>query len=168
MLLILAFLLNSCTSIFTGKSGTDGTDISQNISDVNNTSSTETKAASSSGQQNDVTGTTINPAGGQIRVTNPVSGQLVKSPLIVEGEARGNWFFEATFPVKLLDENGKVIASHFAQTQEEWMTEDFISFTARIEFEKPATSAGVLLLEKDNPSGLPEHDASIEIQVRFE
>ena len=92
----------------------------------------------------------------QIRVIKPLPGQTVKNPLIIEGEARGTWFFEATFPVKLLDANGNILVSHYAQTQEEWMTEDFTSFHAQIEFEKPITATGTLVLEKDNPSGLPE------------
>lgn len=102
----------------------------------------------------------------QIKVINPQPNQLIQSPLIVEGEARGTWFFEATFPVKLLDSNGNIIASHYAEAQGEWMTEDFVPFIAQIEFEKPQTDTGVLLLEKDNPSGLPEKDATF-IHVRF-
>ena len=106
-------------------------------------------------------------AADQIKVSKPQPNQVVESPLIIEGEARGKWFFEASFPVKLLDANGDLIATHFARAQEDWMTEDFVPFKAQIEFEKPATDTGVLVLKKDNPSGLPENDASIEIPVRF-
>ena len=104
----------------------------------------------------------------QIIVRAPETDQLIQSPLIIEGEARGTWFFEATFPVKLLDANRNLVASHFAQTDEDWMTEDFIGFKAQIEFKKPPTATGILVLEKDNPSGLAEYDARIEIPVRFE
>ena len=104
----------------------------------------------------------------QIKVTNPIPNQVIQSLLIVEGEARGIWFFEATFPVKLLDANGNVIAANPAQAQGDWMTDNFIPFKVQIEFKKPATSTGVLILEKDNPSGLPENDAKIEIPVRFD
>lgn len=38
----------------------------------------------------------------QIIVTDPIPDQLITSPLIITGEARGTWFFEATFPVSLL------------------------------------------------------------------
>jgi len=107
-------------------------------------------------------------AADQIKVSKPQPNQVVESPLIIEGEARGTWFFEATFPVKLLDANGDVIATHFVQAQDDWMTEDFVPFKAQIEFEKPATDTGVLVLKKDNPSGLPENDAKIEIPVRFD
>ena len=60
------------------------------------------------------------------------------------------------------------MALHYAITDEEWMTEDFISFTANLEFDEPETATGILLLEKNNPSDIREQDAQIEIPVRFE
>ena len=104
----------------------------------------------------------------QIIVAGPIPDQLITSPLIIEGEARGTWFFEATFPVSLLDSNGKVLTLHYAITEEEWMTEDFISFTARIEFDDPETATGFLVLDKNNPSDLREQDAQLTVPVRFE
>lgn len=103
----------------------------------------------------------------RIRVTAPASGQIVNSPLAITGEARGTWFFEASFPVRLLDANGAVVATHYAQAQGEWMTTEFVPFSSRLEFAAPATDTGMLVLAKDNPSGLPEHDAEIRIPVRF-
>ncbi|KKQ77276.1 MAG: hypothetical protein US98_C0008G0013 [Parcubacteria group bacterium GW2011_GWC1_38_6] len=41
-----------------------------------------------------------------VKVNNPRPNTLIQSPLIVEGEARGFWFFEASFPVKIFDDNG--------------------------------------------------------------
>jgi hypothetical protein len=98
----------------------------------------------------------------------PQPNQLIQSPLIIEGEARGTWFFEATFPVKMFDSIKDIMAFHYAEAQSEWMTEDFVAFIAKIEFEKPQTDRGILILEKDNPSGLPGNDSSIEILVKFD
>ncbi|MDD3399734.1 MAG: Gmad2 immunoglobulin-like domain-containing protein [Candidatus Pacebacteria bacterium] len=103
-----------------------------------------------------------------IRVNTPRPNYSVASPLLIEGEARGYWFFEATFPIKLLDGNGKVIAQHYAQAQEEWMTEDFVPFTAELNFISPDTKKGTLVLEKDNPSGLPENADELRIPVFFQ
>jgi glucose/arabinose dehydrogenase len=102
-----------------------------------------------------------------IIVTIPKLTSSVESPLTVQGRARGFWFFEGSFPVRLEDANGKIIATGIATAQREWMTEDFIPFEAILKFAKPSTSDGTLILEKDNPSGLPEHDASIKIPVQF-
>ena len=110
-----------------------------------------------------------------IRVTAPVANALITSPLTVTGEARGTWYFEASFPVAILDANrteildasGYQVAVVPAQAQGEWMTENFVPFLATLDFTPPATDTGFVVFKKDNPSGLPEHDASVEVPVRF-
>lgn len=103
-----------------------------------------------------------------IKVTAPLPGSLVRSPLTVRGEARGNWYFEASFPMKLLDGNGKELAVSHAQAQGEWMTTEFVPFVGTISFSVPTTPTGTLVLEKDNPSGLPGNAAEVRIPVRFD
>jgi hypothetical protein len=102
-----------------------------------------------------------------IHVTSPASNAAVTSPLEITGEARGTWYFEASFPIRLLDADGNEIAAHYAMAQTDWMTTDFVPFTATLEFDPPATATGTLILENDNPSGLPEHAKHIEIPVTF-
>lgn len=97
----------------------------------------------------------------------PKNNELVRSPLIVSGEARGLWFFEASFPVKLLDATGKEIVVKPAQAKSDWMTENFVPYEAVLEFKAPATETGFLVLKKDNPSGLPENERELRIPVRF-
>ncbi len=107
------------------------------------------------------------PTSDLIRVTAPTSGAKVSSPLVVTGEARGTWFFEASFPVRLFDANGQELTVGIAQAEGEWMTTEFVPFTATLNFGTPSTSQGVLVLQKDNPSGLPEHDAEVRLPVTF-
>lgn len=102
-----------------------------------------------------------------IIVDFPSPNQVITSPLDIRGQARGTWFFEASFPVRLLDAEGNIIAEHYAMTDEEWMTEEFIGFSSRLEFEAPETDTGTLLLIKDNPSDIREYDARLEMPVRF-
>lgn len=102
-----------------------------------------------------------------IRVRTVRPGDTVQSPLVVEGEARGTWFFEASFPVRLLDGNDKEIAVTPAQAQGDWMTQDFVPFRALLIFAPPQTTEGTLVLEKDNPPGLPENADELRIPVRF-
>lgn len=102
-----------------------------------------------------------------IRVVKPAPGAIISSPLQIEGEAR-LWYFEASFPVKLVDDNGAVLAQVPAQAQSDWMTENFVPFKAELKFYLPATEKGKLILSKDNPSGLPQYDEQIEIPVIFE
>ncbi|MDP2910273.1 MAG: Gmad2 immunoglobulin-like domain-containing protein [bacterium] len=103
-----------------------------------------------------------------IRLDYPRPNQEIESPLVVQGEARGYWFFEASFPIVLTDWDGLIIAQGIAQARGEWMTEDFVQFESTLEFEKPEYSnKGTLILRKDNPSGLPEYDDALEIPMIF-
>ncbi|MDO8670267.1 MAG: Gmad2 immunoglobulin-like domain-containing protein [Dehalococcoidia bacterium] len=104
----------------------------------------------------------------RIRLAAPRPNDVIISPLVIKGEARGTWFFEATFPVKLLSENGDVLVGTAARAKGEWMTMDFVSFEAELKFSKPSSSLGTLVLQKDNPSGLAERDEELRIPVLFE
>ena len=103
----------------------------------------------------------------QIRVTLPTVGQTVSSPISVTGEARGPWYFEGDFPLILEDGNGNVISESYATAQGEWMTEDFVDFSGSLTYESAPTPNGIVVLKKDNPSGLPEHDDEIRVPVTF-
>ena len=104
-----------------------------------------------------------------IQATHPQPNDIISSPLIITGEARGNWYFEASFPVEVQDSSGNVIGQGYAQAQGEWMTTDFVPFESiEITFPaQPAGSVGNVILRKDNPSGLPENDDQLEIPVIF-
>ena len=103
-----------------------------------------------------------------IEIDAPTSNELIKSPVKAHGKARGNWFFEASFPVKIYDANNKELGVGIAQAKGEWMTENFVPFEVSITFEKPSTNTGTIVFEKDNPSGLPEHSAEFRVLVRFD
>ncbi len=104
-----------------------------------------------------------------IRIDSPRPNAVVASPLEITGQARGIWYFEASFSVKLLDANGEEITLKppYIMTTENWMTEEFVPFKATIEFSAPSTATGTLILEKGNPSGLPENDDSLIVPVKF-
>ncbi|MBN2198137.1 GerMN domain-containing protein [Candidatus Wolfebacteria bacterium] len=106
-----------------------------------------------------------------IQIENLQVNQVINSPLFIEGKARGYWFFEANFPIKLFDAEGKLLGIAIAQAQNEngvgWMTEDFVPFKANLEFELPKTEMGILVFEKDNPSGLLENADELRMPVSF-
>jgi len=103
-----------------------------------------------------------------ITLTEPVKDSLITSPLYFSGQSRGQWYFEGTFPVVLTDDAGTIIAQGTATAQGDWMTEQFVPFSGDIEFEAPPNSEkGKLILQKSNPSDLPENDDSLEIPIRF-
>lgn len=103
-----------------------------------------------------------------ILVGNPVAGQTVTSPLPVYGSARGNWYFEASFPIQLLDSAGKEITTTTGKAQSDWMTSDFVVFKADLTFPpQPSGSHGTVVLKNDNPSGDPAKEKSVKIDVVF-
>ena len=114
-----------------------------------------------------------------IVVETPAPLTVISSPLTFRGQARGNWFFEADFPVVLVNWDGLIIAETHASAvldpsdpDATWMTEEFVTFEGTIEFSDPSwqedfSKSGVLIFQKDNPSGLPEHDDALEIPILF-
>lgn len=102
-----------------------------------------------------------------IKVNNPKSGQVVTNPILIEGEARGNWYFEASFPIQLLDAEGNLITSTYATAQGDWMTTDFVPFKSLVSYPATTTGSGILLIMNDNPSGLPENSKELRIPVIF-
>lgn len=110
----------------------------------------------------------------RIRVHTPLPETVIASPLTVAGEARGMWFSEAVFPVLLTNWNGLIIAEGVARAESDWMSEAYVPFTAELVFESPYWEGaadfmrrGTLMLLRDNPSGLPEHDDAVEFTVYF-
>ena len=102
-----------------------------------------------------------------VKGLNIKANQEITSPLVVEGQARGTWFFEASFPIKVTDEQGNILGTSFVQAQGEWMTENFVAFKGTISFTSQTGGKGFLVLAKDNPSGLPANDKEIKIPVTF-
>lgn len=110
----------------------------------------------------------------EIVLDNPPAGSYITSPLRITGEARGMWFFEADFTVLLVDWDGRIVAEHYVTADDDWMSEDFVPFSGELEFTSPYQPGdpdfmkrGTLILQKANPSGLPENDDALEIPVYF-
>lgn len=107
-----------------------------------------------------------------IKINTPTVGAEITSPIKISGEARGTWYFEASFPIYIVDWDGKIIGQGIATAESEWMTENFVPFTAEINFKTSEISGnysnrGVIIFKKDNPSGLPEFDDAYEMPILF-
>ena len=110
----------------------------------------------------------INASTNLIVVDLPFPGAVTGKEFTVVGKARGVWFFEASFPMKLLDKDGNLLVNSFAQAEGEWMTENFVPFKGMIKVPESYIGKATLVLMKDNASGLPEHDASISFPITVE
>jgi len=99
-----------------------------------------------------------------IVVSTPLPGSTVGSEFTVSGNARGTWYFEASFPVKVLGANGQELVQLPAQATEDWMTENFVPFSVKVTVPN-YSGAATLVLHKDNPSGEAKFDASVSIPI---
>ncbi len=102
-----------------------------------------------------------------ILVSSPKINEKIKSPLKIEGKAKGFWFFEAEFIAELYDDNKNLLGRAILRAKDDWMTENFVPFEGELIFSQPSTNSGVLRFLNSNPSGLPEHQKIFEIPVKF-
>jgi hypothetical protein len=109
-----------------------------------------------------------NASADMIEIELPYPGAVVGKEFSVIGRARGSWFFEASFPIDLLDADGQILAQSYAMTAEEWMTTDFVSFRGEIKAPQDYIGPATLILMKDNPSGEPQFDASVSFPIVVE
>ncbi len=100
-------------------------------------------------------------------ITSPRVGATITTPVTIQGSAPGPWFFEASFPIDIVDSQKRVIGQGYAQADGEWMTTGQVPFTAKVTFKKGTEKSGYIIFKKDNPSGLPQHNASFELPVKF-
>ena len=99
-----------------------------------------------------------------ITITAPQPGQTIGKQFHVTGAARGSWYFEASFPVHVFDKNGNILIQKPAEALSNWMTTDFVQFDVALDV-STYTGPATVVLKKDNPSGDPSKDASVEIPV---
>jgi hypothetical protein len=126
----------------------------------------------------DVGTNTVTPPGGDpgdggfeelapdLRLKTPHSHDTVSFPLAIEGEAAG-WYFEGEFPIELRDTAGDILADGHATAQGDWMTTDFVPFTATINVTVGMQNDSLLLvLSKADPRGLgPERSATVPLEL---
>lgn len=108
------------------------------------------------------------PVQPDVILTSIKANDIISSPLTIEGQAKGPWFFEATFPVQLIDASGNLLAQIPLQATEDWMTTNYVHFTGQMTFNSGINTDGKLIFHNDNPSDLPQNAKSFEVPVRFQ
>lgn len=101
-----------------------------------------------------------------LSLDNPQEGETLSSPITIEGEATGPWYFEGSFGVKLINrDNAGIIADSFVTALGDWMTDESVEFSGTIEYEIEEETEALLVFESANPSGLPENQMTYTIPV---
>ncbi len=107
-----------------------------------------------------------------IIVASPLPEATVTNPIIIKGRARGNWFFEATAPVEVVNWDGLIVGQGYIKVDDghDWMTTEYVPFTGTISYDKTQLGAyqhGWIILKKANASGEPQFDSALEFKVFF-
>ncbi len=103
-----------------------------------------------------------------ISVDSPLPFSTVGKEFNVLGKAKGVWFFEGSFPITVLDKDGKVLVDTFTTAKGEWMTENFVSFSSMVKIPKTYSGPATIIFKKDNPSGEAKLDASIAFPINIQ
>ena len=102
-----------------------------------------------------------------VQVLSPRVGDLVRSPLTVTGSAPSDWYFDGEFPIRLLDSRGTMLGKSQARAQRGWTRAGAVPFIARFSFRQARSRDGVLVLEKEIPSGRRINPVLWRVPVRF-
>ncbi len=103
-------------------------------------------------------------------IDSPELNAVVTSPIQVTGKAKGTYFYEGSFPIMVTDSKGQIIGNGVATAEGEWATESFVPFTATILYMPPqgdTEKTGKLILQNDNPSGIPENSIQRVVPIVF-
>lgn len=112
--------------------------------------------------------TYVNASDSLIHVTLPFPDAVVGKKFSVIGEARGSWFFEASFPVMVIGKDGVILDQRPAMAKGEWMTENFVPFQADMEIPETYIGPAKLILKNDNPSGETSRERSMSFDINIE
>lgn len=102
-----------------------------------------------------------------IQVSNPKSNSLIISPVLVEGIARGYWFPEGDFLIRVQNAKEEELGTEIAYAMKGGTEEEFIPFQAMVSFSESSVKEGVIILKKNSSSGLLEAEDELRVPVRF-
>ncbi len=110
------------------------------------------------------------PANQMITITSPKEGDTVDATngFTVTGQAKGNWYFEATAPIAIYAKNGIKLTETYISAQGEWMTTNFVPFSGTISpFLTNGATEGYIEFSNSNPSDNEGFRRSLRVNVKF-
>jgi hypothetical protein len=84
-------------------------------------------------------------------VATPAADARVTSPLTVSGVAPAGWFFENSFPVRIIDAQGEEIAMAPATPRVNWTEPGDKEFDATLTFSVSTETPATIVLQEDMP-----------------
>lgn len=95
----------------------------------------------------------------EVRVFDPQADSIITSPLKISGRANDSWFANGLISIRLVDNNGKEIVKTTASKQIGTLLNPF---EANLNFNKPSSGNGWLIIGKDN------NQTELKISIYFE
>ena len=86
-----------------------------------------------------------------LRIETPDPDARITSPLIASGAANNTWYFEASFPARLMAQDGTMIAEAPAIAASDWMAPGDVPFNVEMAFTVEEETHATLVLEEDRP-----------------
>lgn len=111
-----------------------------------------------------------NVADSMIVVSSPKAGDTLDaaSGFTLTGKAVGQWFFEASAPVRIYNSNGILLTTTFISAQGDWMTTDFVDFKGEVApFLTKGATEGFVQFENDNPSDNEGSRYVYKVNIKF-
>jgi hypothetical protein len=95
---------------------------------------------------------------GEIKVKTLVTGSRVTSPLIVEGTAINDWFFEGQFVAELVVDGEVIVQAPAMQAGDKnWTDPGPVGFKAELAFDVTKETRAELILSEDMPQPIKEN-----------
>lgn len=79
-------------------------------------------------------------------------GAHLVSPYTLKGRAIGSWYFEGSFPVTIVGEDGNVIASAPAAAEGDWMKGGWVPYQSKLTWIAGPNTKAKLVLTLNNPA----------------
>jgi hypothetical protein len=96
-------------------------------------------------------------AAGEITVKAPLAGARVTSPLVVEGIANNDWFFEGQFVAELVFDGEVIVQAPAMQAGDKsWTDPGPVGFKAELAFDTTKEQNAELILSEDMPEFIDE------------
>ncbi len=103
-----------------------------------------------------------------IKLKSPKKNDVISSPVVINGDARGVWYFEGVFPVRLESDGGKIIAETYATALGDWMTNDYVPFELSVAFDVTTATSGRLVLTSGSTSVSNKNEMVIPVLFNTE
>lgn len=107
----------------------------------------------------------VSAKGEQVIIYTPNNNDIINSPITIIGQIPGNWAVEGDFMAYVKDSDGNNIGESIVKINGDWTATDLVPFSTTISFD--GSGAGTVVLQKDNPSGLPENDDQVVLNVQL-